>query len=44
MLDLEGYPKDAAFYWKAQFVPGEALVHIAPHSWKPAAQCEIVGL
>jgi beta-galactosidase len=30
-LDMCGYPKDAAFYWKAWWQPDQSLVHIFPH-------------
>ncbi len=30
-LDMCGFPKDAAYYWKAWWMRGEPLVHIFPH-------------
>lgn len=30
-LDMCGFPKDQAYYWKAWWKPTEALVHIFPH-------------
>jgi len=37
LLDLCGFPKDAAYYYKAWWIPETPLVHIFPH-WNWAGQ------
>lgn len=37
MLDLAGFAKSAAYYWKSQFT-AEPVVHISPQSWEADQQ------
>ena len=33
-MDLAGYPKDAIYYFKSQFLQDIPFIHIAPNSWE----------
>lgn len=37
MLDLAGFPKSSAWYYKSQFLPDTPVVRIAPDSWEDDA-------
>ena len=43
VLDLAGFKKDDAYYYQAQFLPDQPLVHITPGAWEESGGARSSG-